>query len=454
MKRYLLLTGLITLPFLGNAQIFQEDFDGNGPGFEAWKTINNDDGIPNYTFMKGNEAWIKHAADGVREFFRKPDGDNFALSTSLFTNRPLTADRWLISPQITISGSKPTLYFDAKSYLYGWADDYKVLISVNGGDEIADFRTELFSLKSEIGDWNHHDVDLTPYIGKTVRIAFVNNSEEGNMLMIDNIKIDEYAPYYCLQPYFYRELRPMTHLEFANIDQAIALEDNTTTRLSFVGDDSLVPVLERGKTYQMKVQGYTGTWGDANSVYAYFDWNQNYLLKDRFEQFLGVGNNRTPDEDRPNVWIDSDGKDGKAGILEIKVPSDAKLGNTRMRLKISTTGVFTNLDDPCSSGDKHDWEGDIGQTIDYTVKVVEGTLGTDEASAQDELKVYPNPVVNTATISYSGKVNAIHVYDISGKLVKSTGSTKEVNLSSLQSGIYLMQIDTDAGKKTVKVVKK
>jgi hypothetical protein len=39
MRKILLQATLVALPVLGYSQIFQEDFDGNGPGIAAW-TVN------------------------------------------------------------------------------------------------------------------------------------------------------------------------------------------------------------------------------------------------------------------------------------------------------------------------------------------------------------------------------------------------------------------------------
>ena len=93
------------------------------------------------------------------------------------------------------------------------------------------------------------------------------------------------------------------------------------------------------------------------------------------------------------------------------------------------------------------------------IKVTEAVASTDEL---DNLKVlaYPNPAMNSVTISLkaSGKI-ALTVTDISGKIVLNStelllNEKAEIDISTLESGVYLLKIITNDGQTSqINVVK-
>lgn len=72
--------------------------------------------------------------------------------------------------------------------------------------------------------------------------------------------------------------------------------------------------------------------------------------------------------------------------------------------------------------------------------------------ASEELTVYPNPVQNTLSIENITDLKSIRIYDNIGKLILETQETK-IDFDKLTKGIYLVQIYTDNGIETRKIVK-
>lgn len=68
-------------------------------------------------------------------------------------------------------------------------------------------------------------------------------------------------------------------------------------------------------------------------------------------------------------------------------------------------------------------------------------------------KVYPNPVSNTLSIECSEKIKSIILYDASGKEVFKTKETKDIDFSNLTEGVYILNLITDKGKGSYKVIK-
>lgn len=77
--------------------------------------------------------------------------------------------------------------------------------------------------------------------------------------------------------------------------------------------------------------------------------------------------------------------------------------------------------------------------------VNENTLASDSAS------VSPNPTSGLVTVNSASSVKAIIVYDATGKQVSSS-KTNTVDLSNQAKGIYLVQVQTENGSTTKKVV--
>ncbi len=90
---------------------------------------------------------------------------------------------------------------------------------------------------------------------------------------------------------------------------------------------------------------------------------------------------------------------------------------------------------------------------------------TEAVASKDELNnlkvlAYPNPAMNSVTISLkaSGKI-ALTVTDISGKIVLNStelllNEKAEIDISTLESGVYLLKIITNDGQTSqINVVK-
>ena len=83
-----------------------------------------------------------------------------------------------------------------------------------------------------------------------------------------------------------------------------------------------------------------------------------------------------------------------------------------------------------------------------------GSLTNPDFSS-DNLKVslFPNPASNSITIAMETELKSVEIYSILGQKVLS-GSKKEINISTLLSGMYMVRVqDVDGGFATKKVVK-
>lgn len=119
----------------------------------------------------------------------EPDGNGnrVACSTSWYKNAG-TSDDWMVSGAIEIKSEKAVLRWRSRASDKDYRDGLAVYISEKGTN-VDDFDTSapIYSVKKENYKWTEHTVDLSQYKGKTVYIAFVNNSKDANCLYVDDI---------------------------------------------------------------------------------------------------------------------------------------------------------------------------------------------------------------------------------------------------------------------------
>jgi hypothetical protein len=90
-------------------------------------------------------------------------------------------------------------------------------------------------------------------------------------------------------------------------------------------------------------------------------------------------------------------------------------------------------------------------------------VGISENTQEASLIVYPNPTTGITTVDVEISLNTeskIEIYNLSGSLVQSekliltSGDTKkQIDISKLTNGIYLLKVSANNEYKTIKVVK-
>lgn len=133
----------------------------------------------------------------------------------------------------------------------------------------------------------------------------------------------------------------------------------------------------------------------------------------------------------------------------ITVPADALLGDTRMRVLLEYNGSATYVQTACNTSFSY------GEIEEYTVTVQERESLAVADTSKNPVSVYPNPFNDVLKISDVKGVKSISVNDISGREVKSLAPSAELNLSSLKTGLYIVNLKMEDGSvKTFKAIKK
>lgn len=145
------------------------DLDGNTPSRDL-----------EFTGLKAGIPWT--ACDVEKT------GRRVAVSTSWYSPAG-TSDDWMVLPRVEVTEDSE-LRWNARAFDENLPDGYAVYVSEQG-DTPEDFdRTDpVFSTNAENAEWTSRSVKLSRFAGKCVNIAFVNDSHDRNMLLIDHIYV-------------------------------------------------------------------------------------------------------------------------------------------------------------------------------------------------------------------------------------------------------------------------
>lgn len=182
MNKSFLISGLLlltTLAIKAQDTLFVCDFETGIP--EAFTTYDCDGNDPSrsmkrYGFEIG-KAWVP---------YDESETNKVAVSGSWYKEVAQSND-WLVTPAIHVEDVQAILSWRACALDAEHPDGYEVYIS-DKGNRPEDFTDEpVFRVTAESVVWKEHFLSLATYVGKEVYVAFVNNSTNCNLLMVDDI---------------------------------------------------------------------------------------------------------------------------------------------------------------------------------------------------------------------------------------------------------------------------
>lgn len=267
------------------------------------------------------------------------------------------------------------------------------------------------------------------------RVKAKNNCTTGSYSKTANFTTE--APSYCKSTFTEPKNNGyIINVSFNTINNTI----NSSSVPIKNGYRDFTPIATKVKpsgTYQAKVSFNTNKY--QNHCYVFIDWNQDFEFNTTNERY-DLGTLYTA----PNI-------PSAPGPLTkvISVPSDARLGTTRMRVVVEyTDNKNIHGSGACDTNHKSEW----GETQDYTIEV----------SKEDGIALlYPNPTNGKVTLKFDTTINttiAVKLFNVEGKLIsnkkyKATTAVffKEVNFN-VSAGLYLLQINNGEDTKTMKVL--
>ncbi|NBX38462.1 MAG: T9SS C-terminal target domain-containing protein [Flavobacteriia bacterium] len=160
--------------------VFSENFQSGIPA--SFTLLNLDQNTPNAQVAEFTNAWISVTDPNNAS-------DTVAAATSFFTS-PDTANRWLITPPISLGAYGNYLTWMSKSQDASYPDSYLVLLSTTD-NQTSSFTDTLAFVVGENPSWTTRQVNLTGqgYNNQTVRIGFVLRSFDAFKLYLNNLEV-------------------------------------------------------------------------------------------------------------------------------------------------------------------------------------------------------------------------------------------------------------------------
>jgi hypothetical protein len=161
--------------------ILFEEFNNGIPS--AWTVIDGDGHTVHPSVAEFQPAWI-----GLED---PTDPENRIAGSTSYFEPEARAYRFLITPQITLGEYGNILSWRSRSHDPSFPDWIMVLVSTTG-TEIEDFTDTLFRLNNEFPTWTTRTINLSDsgYVGQNVYIAFVNHTNRGFKLYIDDVQVE------------------------------------------------------------------------------------------------------------------------------------------------------------------------------------------------------------------------------------------------------------------------
>lgn len=226
------------------------------------------------------------------------------------------------------------------------------------------------------------------------------------------------------------DVEPITRVSFAGINNTSSATVNGSP--AYENFTAISGTVHAGQSYEIIVEGNTAG-AFEHDIRVFIDWNKNGVF-DMDSEYYGFSLNP------------STGADGVQATGTIAVPSNALMGNTRMRIIKDQWNVYEEGEfDGCLNAY-------YGQVEDYTLDVQQ-TLGVIDV-VKNAFEIYPNPTHTTATIATESIIKSARVYNQLGQLIIDQ-TQPVINLSQAPTGIYMIQIEFENGQTAVrKLIKK
>jgi gliding motility-associated-like protein len=156
-----------------------EDFNAGIPG--TYNLVDQDGLTMNPAYAVIGSNWFGNAGQAISSSWFNPAG---------------TANDWMITPAIGVLPANQMLSWIGEASNANFPDGYEVRISTTAAlpATAANFNTVLFSIGAENAYPTTRAVSLAAYAGQTVFIAFVNNSTDMDILMIDDVWVGTTGP--------------------------------------------------------------------------------------------------------------------------------------------------------------------------------------------------------------------------------------------------------------------
>ena len=222
---------------------------------------------------------------------------------------------------------------------------------------------------------------------------------------------------YCTAGATSTSFEKLSNVTFAGIN------NNSTSTAGYEDFTAVTGNVNAGQTYNFSAS-FSGTSYDEDQVLVWIDLNQDGDFDDAGEKVLVTTAKKSP-------WTGS-----------IAIPATAKIGQTRMRVRLHDSTLTPNTT-PCGTST-------YGQVEDYSLNI--GQLAVSDVK-KNSVNVYPNPAKDIINISNVSSKAQFEIYSVGGQLVNQGITDGKVNVSKLTKGVYILSVESNGEKTQTKFIK-
>ncbi len=292
----------------------------------------------------------------------------------------------------------------------------------NASGYILDYRTSGASAWNQINS-STNSYNLTKLSSSTTyeyKVATNCSNGTSDFSPVKTFKTLEHSVTYCT-PTGYTYYEWIDYFELSNIKNSSGASSNGYSDFT----DKIINLVP-GNSYSLYFEP-----AFRNSIYTEY-WS------------VWIDYNHDGDFDDANELLDK-GYTNSDGLyyFSITIPSDAK-GNTRLRIMMNDNGYHDACYKP-QYGEIEDYSVSFGSSKNYSVPLENKKAQAALKNLVSTCKIYPNPVTDKLYIT-NNKNSIISIYSLEGqKIMEQKISGNSINLSKLNRGIYILELNN--GKK-------
>ncbi len=406
--------------------------------------------------------------EGAWETSASPNSGS-AAAKHIFTTT--ASDSWLVTPQLSIpSDIELIMKFYEKNSLMNDYDFSGVMISTGSGNPEQNEFIEVYESSNSLSAYTEKVIDLSVYAGEVIYIAFVYQGTDAHEWFIDDVSVEE-APE-IIQVETLADLRSqgVSDLVYEITGEVIITHMNGQRNQKYIQDETAAMLIDDNDgiitTEYNLYDGITGLKG----ILTEYNGLLQFIPEEDPGAAISTGNTVEPltltlseiTTDHQSMLIFVEGVTiDPAGDTEFQTStsydiSDAS-GASILRTPNASAGLdYFETEIPTNAVDMIAMVSQFGSDMQIFPRSLEDII---EISNVDEtlsspFAIYPNPAKHNLNITGESVINSVRVFSVTGQLVKEidvNGTSANFSIADLNSGLYLVQVVTNAGTTSQKI---
>lgn len=419
--------------------------------------------------------WSSYSLGDAGEWESTPnayDGDAAGLHS--FTDDGQMADSWLVSPRIAIGDTEELLlkFYERNSFMSAY--DYSgVKISTSSGNPEQEQFVEVYESSAEVADYTERVIDLSPYQGEIIYIAFHYQGQFAHQWFIDEISV-EFVPE-AIQVTDIASLRQQEQgtLIYELTSEAIITHMHGQRNQKYIQDASGAAVviddpdgiITTGYNLYDGITGLKGTLGNFNNLIQFSpveDPGAPSSTDNEIQPQVVTLNELTPDHQALLIYVEGVSFTGGETTFESSTSYDIAdaSGSSIFRTPSGSAGLdYFDMPIPTEPTNMiavvSQFADDM-QIFARSSSDFDAGMNTNLLSAKD-IKVFPNPFNEQIVIEAQSSVSEIRILNNLGQVIFFDQNPSDqiiIDTHDLNSGLYFIQLSDAEGNPYVhKIIK-